>query len=111
MIDKSDLSEFPQNFVQFVGYDKSKNHGEFNAALNKKANEYIVIRETLRSAGVPLDELRQKTDQIYNRLHNEDDRAEPDLCNLPTCAKLGFPGAHKRAPTNQPAAAKKTKKY
>lgn len=53
----SELSELPQNFVQFVGYDKSKNHGEFDAELNKKANEYIVIRETLRSAGVPLDEL------------------------------------------------------
>ena len=69
MINKSELSELPQNFVQFVGYDKSKNHGEFDAELNKKANEYIIIRETLRSAGVPLDELRQQTDQIYNRLH------------------------------------------
>lgn len=72
MINKSDLNELPQNFVQFVGYDKSKNHGEFDLEINKKANEYIIIRDTLRIAGVPLDEIKKQTDQIYNRLHNEE---------------------------------------
>lgn len=39
---------------------------------NRQAIVYHLIRGVFMRAGVPLDELKRQTDQIYNRLHNEE---------------------------------------
>lgn len=67
MINNSDLSELPQNFVQFyVPDDKHKPQSE----IGRQALVYHYIRGLLMRAGVPLDELKQQTDQIFIRLNN-----------------------------------------
>lgn len=57
--------------MPIIHFEPDERH-EPHLEINRQAIVYHLIRGVFMGAGVPLDELKQQTDQIYSRLHNEE---------------------------------------
>lgn len=57
--------------IHYVPDDKHEPQFDPHSEIGRQAIVYHYIRGLLMRAGVPLDELKQQTDQIFIRLHND----------------------------------------
>jgi len=66
-----DLDELPANYIEYIPSGEQQKVGEIDVERSKKLYEYITIRNILSRAGVPLAELKQQTDRLWDKFRRK----------------------------------------
>lgn len=70
-----DIDAIPATYIEYIPSYEQQKVGEIDVERSKKLYEYITIRNILRCAGVPLAELKQQTDRLWDKLRRKGVRA------------------------------------
>ena len=66
-----DLDAIPATYIEYIPSCEQQKAGEIDVERSKKLYEYITVRNILSRAGVPLAELKQQTDRLWDKLRRK----------------------------------------
>lgn len=72
---EGDIDELKANYIEYIPSGEQPKVVEIDVERSKKMHEYITIRETLRSDVVPLAELKQQTDRLWDKFRQKEELA------------------------------------